>query len=279
MPEPQKITSLADEAARRIAPALGDIPGVAVVLGTGWGGLAAPYPVRAEVGFADLGGMRQPCGPGHLGRIKVVQTEGGPVLVQEGRLHCYEGCSPLEVSFPLWVYAALGVEAIVLTAAAGGLNPAYTAGDLMIVADHIYLWGDDPLIGVGHQEGRDRFMPAADMYPEQWQEKVKMALPVTVESEKGTYAFNTGPSFETDAEAMLLRLVGADAVGMSLPIETIVARYLGLQVGAVCCISNAILPFRSSAEDPGSLIETVKGTVAGLEGFLDRLAATSDMIV
>jgi len=279
MLEPHQITSRADEAAQFLGCALGPAPRAAVVLGTGWDCLDDPYEVTAEIDCAGVPGMNSPGVANHAGKIKTIQTQGGPLLVQEGRVHCYEGYSPLEASFPVWAYAALGIEVLIATAAAGGLNPAYTPGNLVIVADHIFLWGSDPLIGVSEAEGRDRFMPDADFYPERRQDWLKECLPLTVEAEKGTYAFNTGPSFETDAEAILLRLAGADVVGMSLPIEAIVARYLGIQFAAICCVSNTILPMRSAtAAGAASLIETVNQTVAGLEGFLDRIAATVDMI-
>ncbi|HEY5502024.1 MAG TPA: purine-nucleoside phosphorylase [Candidatus Anoxymicrobiaceae bacterium] len=279
MLDPREITSRVDEAAEYLVSTLGPAPRAAVVLGTGWDHLDDSYDVISEVDFAGVPGMHRPGVHSHAGNIKVIETRGGPLLVQEGRVHCYEGYSTLEASFPIWVYAALGVELVVSTAAAGGLNPAYTPGNLIIVADHIFLWGADPLVGVNDEAGRDRFMPAGDFYPELWQDKLKECLPVTVESEKGTYAFNTGPSFETDAEATLLRIAGADAVGMSLPVEAIVARYLGLQFAAVCCISNTLLPMRSLAvAGPASLIETVNRTVAGLDGFLDRIASSLDMI-
>jgi len=278
MLEPQEITSTADQAAQFLSSALGPAPRVAVVLGTGWDGLDGPYEVTAEVDCAGVPGMHDPGVMSHAGKIKVIETGGGPLLVQEGRVHCYEGYSTLEASFPVWAYAAMGIEVLVSTSAVGGLNPAYTPGNVVIIADHIFMWGSDPLIGVSPDEARDRFMPSGEFYPERAQDWLKSCLPPTLETEKANYVFNTGPSFETDAEATLLRLCGADVVGMSVPIEAIVARYLGIGFAAVCCVSNTIIPMRSAASGgAGEVIETVRRTVAGMEGFLDRIAAV-DMI-
>lgn len=278
MLEPTEVASRAEEAARSISEKIGARPQVAVVLGTGWGGLADSYATVGEIGFDRVGGFAAAGAPGHRGVIKAVETQGGPLLVQDGRLHCYEGLTSLEACFPVWTYSSLGVKVLFLMSAAGGLNPAYLPGDLMIVRDHIYLFGANPLIGVPEAGGCDRFILAADFYDERLQEALQAAVPADVRCEKGVYAYTSGPSFETEAEATLLRIAGADAVGMSTAPEAVAARYLGMTAGALCCISNVLLPFRTGAASPEAVLETVKATAARLDGFLDRLAASADMI-
>jgi purine-nucleoside phosphorylase len=278
MLDPRDVESEAGHTAGILAEKLGVEPRLAVVLGTGWGPLADRYPVTAEVDFAELPGFGKVSAPRHAGKVKAIETEGGPVLVQDGRMHCYEGYSALETTFPIWVYEAIGVKALLLLAAAGGLNPSYMPGDLIVFTDHVYLWGSNPLAGVPPSEKSQRYVFDAEFYPEKVREVVKAAVPPEARCEQGVYVFMNGPSFETEAEAVILRVSGADAVGMSTAAEAIVARYLGIQTGAMCCISNTILPYRAGGSDVDSLLDVVGGAVASLGGFLDKLASSVDMI-
>jgi purine-nucleoside phosphorylase len=278
MLEPSEAAAKSLQAARFLSDALNAQPPVAVVFGTGWGGLSDGYATLGVAPFDDIPGFGPAGAPGHRGVVKAVETEGGPLLVQDGRLHCYEGYSSLEACFPVWAYAALGVKVLVLLSAAGGLNPAYTPGDLMIVRDHIYLFGANPLIGVPEAPGCDRFIMAADFYPESVQEALRGAVPAEARCEQGVYAYTSGPSFETESEASLLRIAGADAVGMSTAPEAIVARSVGMAAGAVCCISNMLLPYRTGASEAGAVLDIVRGTASTLTGFLDRIATFEDMI-
>jgi purine-nucleoside phosphorylase len=276
--EPEHVDGAALEAAAFLRSHLGEAPRLAVILGTGWAGLTDRYQAIASVAFEDVAGFTTPGCPGHKGEISVIEAAGKRVLVQSGRLHCYEGFSPLEVSFPIWAYAAMGVEAVLLTAAAGGLNPVYSPGDLMVVADHINLLGPDPLIGIPDKAGRDRFMLEAGYYADGWMDRVEAALPPTLKAERGTYAFNAGPGFETNAEAVMLRLYGADAVGMSVTSEAITAGYLGMGLAALCCISNVLLPARTQGVTPDSIMAVVGRTVSMMDGFLEALASPVDVI-
>jgi len=279
MLNPEDVHGRAKEAAGFLTDALGHKPRMAVVLGTGWVDLAEGYKALARVDFDEVPGFNHVSAPGQSSTITVVETAGGPVLVQGGRLHCYEGYSSLEATFPIWAYESLGVKVVILLAAAGGLNPSYMPGDLIVIRDHIYLWGTNPLIGIPEVEGCQRFVFAADFYPEELQEALKMAVPPGSRCEHGVYAYTSGPSFETASEVTLLRVAGADVVGMSTAPEAIVGRYLGMRVGAMCCVSNVLLPVRSGGEDLDQVLAMVKQTVAGLDGFLDRLASSADMII
>ncbi len=278
MLDPAEVKPKAAEAAALLEKKLGAACAVAVVLGTGWDGLADGYPVLEGIGFGEVPGFGAASAPEHAGRIDLVETSAGPVIVQRGRLHRYEGYSSLETTFPVWVYGAMGVKVLVLLSAVGSLNPAYMAGDLIVIRDHVFLWGDNPLIGIPGGEGSDRFMPAADFYPGEWRDALKASLPVEVRCEIGVYAYATGPSFETEAEATLLRLAGADVVGMSTAPEAIVGRYLGMKVAAMCCVSNVVLPFRAYGGDVASLLRVVRDSASRLEGFLETVAQSTGVI-
>lgn len=275
---PEEIESRAHEASEFLKDRFEALPSAAVVLGTGWGGLTDGYDVASRVEFHDIPGFRRVTAPDHVGCISLVETSAGPLIVQDGRFHCYEGYSSLETTYPIWVYKALGVKTIVLLSAAGGLNPTYLPGDLIVLRDHIFIWGSNPLIGVPANDERGRYIINAQFYPERWQDVLRTSVPPDARCETGVYAFMTGPSFETDAEASLLRIAGADAVGMSTAPEAIVARYLGMDVGAMCCISNTLLPFRAGGDREESLVGVVRSAAESLDGFLDRIVASADVI-
>jgi purine-nucleoside phosphorylase len=270
----EEVGRIAGEAAEFLVGALGEAPGVAIVLGTGWDGLVEGHAVTGGVGFGEIPGFASAGCPGHRGDVSVIETASGRILVQSGRLHCYEGLTPLEVSFPMWAYAAMGVKSVILTCAGGGLNPAYSPGDLIVVADHINLFGSDPLAGIRDESGSgDCFVFEADYYTEDWMQRVEMALPPTVQAERGVYAYNGGPSFETGAEAMMLRLCGADAVGMSMTMEAVAAGHLRMGLAGLCCISNTLLPTRTKGVSSESIISGVRRTVSMMDGFLEAIAS------
>lgn len=275
---PETIEERAGEAAKFLAQKLASVPRVGVVLGTGWSGLVEGCDIKARVGFEEIPGFGAVTAPGQSAAVSLLETSAGPVLVQEGRFHCYEGYSSLETTFPVWVYEALGVKAVILTSAVGALNPTYLTGDLIVLRDHIAIFGTNPLIGLPNSSERGRYLITGEFYNERWQDVLRSAVPPEGRCESGVYAWMTGPSFETEAESSLLRIAGADVVGMSTVAEAITARYLGLEVGAICCVSNTILPFRTGGDDVGSLLANVDGAVRTLEGFLDNIAAAADMI-
>jgi len=281
MIDPSDALSTARDSARALRAALGELPPVALVLGSGWDALLESRTDRAGVSFDSLPGFCHAGSEGHEGRVTVLDTAGGPLLVQCGRLHCHEGHSALQASFPVFAYAEAGVRLLVMLSAAGGLNPAYAPGDLIVVRDHILLWGDNPLRGFAcppHGE-RSPHVSAAGLYPDRWQQTLKDSLPPGARVESGVYAYVPGPSYETPAEATLLRIAGCDVVGMSTAPEALVARYCGIGTAALCCVSNTLLPAASPALTHDSVIDTVRGVAAALTEFPDRLAANAYVLL
>ncbi len=279
MLSPDEVAGKASDAASFLRATLPAVPSMALVLGSGWDALTAGLGGSPSVGFKSIPGFVGTSVDGHEGGIRLVETAGGRrLLVQEGRLHCYEGHTPLEVTFPVWVYHALGVKVLVMLSAAGGLNPAYLPGDLIIVTDHIFLWGPNPLIGLPEEPPRTRFIPGHGIYSPGWQEALKTCLPEEARIESGVYAYVSGPSFETPAEARLLRVAGADVVGMSTAPEAVVARYLGLEVVSMVCVSNSLLPPSGAPPSHEMVLDVVRRAARGLKGFPARLAACEDVV-
>ncbi len=278
MISPYDVSETAARAADLLRERLGAAPAVAVVLGSGWDALAGGLEGGEPLGFDSIPGFAVPGVDGHGGTVRAARAGGVDLLLQEGRLHCYEGVTALEACFPVWAYAELGVRVLVQLSAAGGLNPAFLPGDLMIVSDHIMLFGENPLVGLPVSEGRNRFVPGQGIYSAAWQDALKLCLPPEARCERGVYAYVTGPSYESGAEATLLRVAGADAVGMSTAPEALTARYLGLETAALVCISNSLIPPPGVPPSHRDVLETVRRTAGGLTGFLENLAARADMV-
>ena len=215
------------------------VPRIGIVLGSGLGGLADALENAVSIPFADLPGWPAATAPGHVGRLLLGSLEGVPVVLLQGRLHLYEGNAPGLVVQPVLLMGALGARIVVLTNAAGGINPTYGAGTLMVIRDHINLTGLNPLIGQNADELGLRFTDLTDA----WSPRLRVALHEAgraegVELADGVYIGLTGPTYETVAEVRMLRLLGADAVGMSTVLEAIAARWAGLEVAGVSLVTN-----------------------------------------
>jgi purine-nucleoside phosphorylase len=214
-------------------------PEVGIVLGSGLGGLADELDAGVSIPFADLPGWPAATAPGHAGRLLLGRLEGRTVVLLQGRLHLYEGNPPGLVVQPVLLMGGLGAKVIVLTNAAGGINPAYAAGTLMVIADHLNLTGRTPLLGPNADELGPRF---PDM-TEAWSHRLRDALRAAgraegIDLEEGVYAGLLGPSYETPAEVRMLATLGADAVGMSTVLEAIAAHWAGLEVCGVSLVTN-----------------------------------------
>ncbi len=243
---------------------------VGLVTGTGLGGLAAMLDEAREIATAELPGFPRTTAPGHAGRLVAGTVGGRAVLALCGRQHLYEGHGPREVAFGVRLLAGLGVKTLLLTNAAGALDPHFTAGGLMRVTDHINLTGRNPLTGPNDDSLGPRFPDMSRAYcPRLGAIADATALALGIRLERGVYAGVVGPSLETPAETRMLRLLGADAVGMSTVTEVIAARHLGLDVLAISCLTNVNLP-DCMAE---TTLETVLETARRAEADLARLLA------
>jgi purine-nucleoside phosphorylase len=222
--------------AGRIRDALGPHR-VAVVLGSGWADAAERLgPTRAELPVTELPGFAAPTVEGHHGRLRSVEVDGAPVLVQLGRVHLYEGHDAATVVHGVRAAVLAGCEVVVLTNAAGSLRPEVGVGTPVLVADHLNLTGANPMVGPGpFPAGRPRFVDLTGCYDPALRAAARAADPSLVE---GTYAGLLGGSFETPAEIRMLATLGADLVGMSTVLEAVAARHLGARVAAVSLVTN-----------------------------------------
>ena len=214
-------------------------PTTGIVLGSGLGNLAAEIEVEKEIAYEAIPHFPVSTVEGHHGRLIFGTLGGKAVVVMAGRFHFYEGYSPQEVTYPVRVMNALGIGVLLISNAAGGLNPRYRIGDLMILQDHISLFTINPLLGKNDASMGERFPDMSEPYNLNLIQIAEAVITRTgYQVQKGVYAGVTGPTFETRAEYKLLHLLGADAVGMSTVQEVIVARHAGLKVFAMSVITD-----------------------------------------
>jgi xanthosine phosphorylase len=230
------------DAAAVIREAAGDVfttPRLGMVLGSGLGGLAEAVEDATAIPYADLPGFPVGSVVGHAGRMVLGTLAGTPVVVLQGRAHLYEGIPASDLAVPVRTVRALGAETLVLTNAAGSLNPEAGPGGLMALTDHINLMGANPLMGPNDDELGPRFVGLGDAYDLDLRGALRAAADAEgVQLHEGVYLAVAGPSFETPAEIRAFKVLGADAVGMSTVPEVIVARHCGLRVAAVSAITN-----------------------------------------
>jgi purine-nucleoside phosphorylase len=216
------------------------VPQVGIVLGSGLGGLADDLEDAVAIPFADLPGWPAATAPGHVGRLLLGRLGGTPVVMLQGRFHLYEGNDPGLVVQPVLLFRRLGAEIVVLTNAAGGVDPGFGPGTLMVISDHLNLTGRTPLLGPNADQTGPRFPDLTDAYSPRLRSALKAAGAAEgVPLEEGVYVGLIGPEYETPAEVRMLRGLGADAVGMSTVLECIAARWAGLEVCGVSLVTNA----------------------------------------
>lgn len=265
-----------DEAAEAIRAAGATAPRVAIVLGTGLGGLADQVGSATAIAYADLPHFPRSTVVGHAGRLVLGTLDAVPIAAMQGRFHLYEGYTPQQVVFPIRVLRRLGAQILIVTNAAGGLDPSHQAGDLMLITDHIGLpsmAGLNPLRGENDEQLGPRFPPMVDAYdPGLLRTAREAASSLGITLREGVYAMVSGPNYETPAELRFLQVAGADAVGMSTVPEVIAARHMGMAVLAVSCITNVALPSASAQPAEATHAEVV--AVANAAGErLTRLVA------
>jgi purine-nucleoside phosphorylase len=261
-----------DQAAEVVKSKLHYKPRIGLILGSGLAGLADAIEKPDHVLFKDIPNWPDATAPGHIGRLVVGKLENQEVMVLQGRLHYYEGYSMAEVTLPIRVMQRLGIEILVLTNAAGAVNPAYEAGDVMLINDHIGLLtmvGPNPLRGPNLPEFGVRFPDVSQVYDRKLLAQVRKAAEETnTPIQEGVYMNLSGPSFETPAELRFLRVVGADAVGMSTVSEAIVAVHGKTRVVGLSGISNKASLDGSTVTSGEEVLEAGKVLVPKMERIL-----------
>ncbi|MEW5771943.1 MAG: purine-nucleoside phosphorylase [Thermodesulfobacteriota bacterium] len=245
-----------------------------LVLGTGLSGAAGELEILSTLPYAGIPGFPQSTAPSHAGSLSSARLGGVPAWVLSGRFHLYEGYSPAEVAGGVRTLAALGVDTLVLTNAAGALNPQFDAGALMAVTDHLNCTGLSPLTGPNHEEWGERFPDMSRVYdPDLVRLALDCAARLDIRLERGVYAGVCGPQLETPAETRALRILGADAVGMSTVLEAIAARHLGLKVLALSCLTNKNLPDCMAPVTLDGVLATAAAAASDLGRLLSAVAA------
>lgn len=214
-------------------------PTIGLILGSGLGVLAEEIDEPQAIAYRDIPNFPVSTVVGHKGQLVAGKLHGKEVVAMQGRFHYYEGYSMQEVTYPVRVMRQLGVDTIIVTNAAGGINSSFNAGDLVLIRDHVNLTGANPLIGANLDEFGPRFADMTAAYQPELRKLAKqVAGKLAVEVKEGVYGGVTGPSYETPAEIRYLQTIGVDMVGMSSVPEVIVARHAGMQVLGISCITN-----------------------------------------
>lgn len=246
------------------------VPEAAIILGTGLGGLVKEIQAETTIPYEQIPGFPLSTVESHAGRLILGKLNGKRVVAMQGRFHRYEGYTLQQVTFPLRVMYALGARTLVVTNVSGGMHPLWAPGDIMLIADHINLLGDNPLIGRNDDRLGPRFPDMSDPYTPELRARARaQALEMGINLREGVYVAVTGPCLETRAEYRMLRAMGADVVGMSTVPEVIVAVHQGMKVLGLSIITDQCLP---DALEPASL-EQILAVAGRAEPHLTRLVA------
>ena len=270
-------TSLYDraaQAARVIQERTGADAKLAIVLGSGLGDFADEFEDAVALPYQEIPGFVTSTAQGHAGRLVSGKVGGVPVLAMQGRVHYYEGYSLDEVTFPVRTFGLLGIETLILTNAAGGIDVQLSQGTLMVISDHLNLMAVNPLRGLNDDRFGPRFPDMSEVWSRELQElatEEARSLGITVR--RGIYAALAGPSYETPAEIHMLRAFGADAVGMSTVPEAIVARHMGLRVLGLSCITNMAAGISEAPINHQEVIDTGQRVKESFTQLLRRVIA------
>src|SRR5712664_4243163 len=252
-------------------------PQIGLVLGSGLGAFADDLTAAVRIPYADIPTFPRSTAIGHAGQLVVGKSGDVPVAVMQGRVHLYEGYSAAEVAFPTRVLGRIGIRALILTNAAGGITVEYGQGALVILRDHINLQGQNPLTGANDERFGPRFPDMTYTYAKRYREiALEEAKKLSIPPREGVYAALAGPSYETPAEIRYLRTIGADLVGMSTVPEVIAARHSDIRVLGISCVTNAAAGILDQPLNHLEVLETaerVKGQFIGLlKAVIPRIA-------
>lgn len=265
-----------EEAANYIETKINIKPEIALILGSGLGVLAEEIEDSTVIKYEDIPNFPVSTVEGHAGQFVVGTLEDKKVMAMQGRFHYYEGYSMQEIALPIRVMYKLGINSLVVTNAAGGINRNFEPGNFMIIQDHINLMGDNPLKGENFEEFGPRFPDMSEIYNENLRELAeKVAVENKIKTVKGIYVGLEGPSYETPAEIRYLREIGVDAVGMSTVPETITANHMGMNILGISCITNmaaGVLPKPLDHKEVIEIAEKVKPKFSTLiKGILKEM--------
>jgi len=268
----------ADSAAQLILQRTPLQPRIGLVLGSGLGAFADSLTESTAVPYSEIPFFPQSTAIGHAGRMVIGKAGNLPVAAMQGRVHLYEGYSAHQVAFPIRVFARMGIKAVILTNAAGGINLGYSQGALVLIRDHINLQGTNPLVGPNDERFGLRFPDMTYAYCKEFRQAAREeAAKLGITLHEGVYAALLGPSYETPAEIEHLRRIGADLVGMSTVAEVVAARHMGLNVLAISCVTNMAAGILDQPLSHAEVMETgerVKSTFeALLRAVLPRISA------
>ena len=276
--------SRAEQAAHFILERTKMRPRIALVLGSGLGGFAEELENAVRIPYSAIPFFPRSMAVGHAGTLVIGSVASIAVVAMQGRVHLYEGYSAQQVAFPMRTFARMGVKALVLTNAAGGINPSYGRGALVAIRDHINLQSQNPLLGANDDRFGPRFPDMTDAYNLEFRKFVlDEAERLGGDVYEGVYAAMLGPSYETPAEIRYLRTVGADLVGMSTVPEVIVACHMGLEVLAISCVTNMAAGMTDEKINHDEVLETgerargkflalLRAVLPKIDGHLDRSA-------
>lgn len=265
-----------EAAAHAVRQRFARTPEVAIILGTGLGGLADDIEVETEIGYEELPNFPLSTVESHRGRLLCGTLGGRTVIAMQGRFHRYEGYSLQQVTFPVRVLRALGAETLIVSNACGGMHPLWEAGDVMLIADHINMLGDNPLIGPNDETLGPRFPDMSVPYDADLRALARrVAIEAGVVLREGVYVAVPGPNLETRAEYRFLRTIGADVVGMSTVPEVIVARHGGMRVLGLSIITDLCLPDALEPTDLQDILRVARDAEpklrAVVRGVVERL--------
>ena len=269
--------TLAESAAQFVLTQTSLRPRIGLVLGSGLGGFAESLSEAARIPYAQIPAFPRSTAIGHAGQMVIGKAGSVSVAAMQGRVHLYEGYSAQEVAFPMRVFGRMGIRAVILTNAAGGINLSYQQGALVLIRDHINLQGTNPLVGANDDRFGARFPDMTHAYAKDYRAMARdEAGKLGMTLHEGVYAALLGPSYETPAEIAYLRTIGADLVGMSTVAEVIAARHMTMKVLAISCVTNmaaGILDQPLSHEEVMETGERVKGVFESLlKAVLPRVA-------
>jgi purine-nucleoside phosphorylase len=266
---PSSIAARVEDSVFAIRKRISLQPRVGVVLGSGLGAFADTLEGLAKIPYTDLPHMPQAAVVGHAGFLCFGKSGGVPIVCMQGRAHLYEGHPVDKVVQGVRTMARMGASSVLLTNAAGGLEPAWAAGDLMVVVDHINLTGTSPLVGTNDETLGARFPDMTEAYDLRLRTALHaVARDAGIALREGVYAALLGPSYETPAEVRMLRGLGAHAVGMSTVLETIALRHMGVRVGALSCITNLAAGIARGTLDHAEVEATARARRADLVTLL-----------